>query len=201
MADVDLDQRRVCLAPSHETERPLRVHPHRVDGSVAVTEAARPSSANRRSTSAAHLFIIASLGPSNSISTSHFKCGITPLSRRSLRAANLSSCHGPASPSLRLHRTVPAVEGGPATVRPAVGPRNQARWLSADGAGGDAHRVFTAAQNCSVTAVVSSVTFQPFVSAFSLANLCSISSIFLVSAYGFQSALDSLAEVFAPQTL
>jgi putative SOS response-associated peptidase YedK len=40
--------------------------------------------------------------------------------------------------------------------------------------GGDAHRVFTAAQNCSVTAVVSSVTFQPFVSAFSLANFCSI---------------------------
>jgi hypothetical protein len=37
-----------------------------------------------------------------------------------------------------------------------------------------AHRIFTAAQNCSVTAVVSSVTFQPFVSAFSLANLCSI---------------------------
>nr|QIG93491.1 hypothetical protein G6P99_13905 [Bradyrhizobium sp. 6(2017)] len=70
-----------------------------------------------------------------------------------------------------------------------------------DFGGGDAHRVFTAAQNCSVTAVVSSVTFQPFVSAFSLANLCSISSIFLVSAYGFQSALDSLAEVFAPQTL
>jgi hypothetical protein len=35
-----------------------------------------------------------------------------------------------------------------------------------------AHR--TAAQNCSVIAVVSSVTFQPFVSAFSLANLCSI---------------------------
>ena len=40
--------------------------------------------------------------------------------------------------------------------------------------GGDAHRVFTAAQNCSVTAVVSSVTFQPFVSAFSLTDLCSI---------------------------
>ena len=38
----------------------------------------------------------------------------------------------------------------------------------------DAHRVFTAAQNCSVTAVVSSVTFQPFVSAFSLANFCSV---------------------------
>ena len=36
-----------------------------------------------------------------------------------------------------------------------------------------AHRVFTAAQNCSVTAVVSSVTFQPLVSAFSLANFCS----------------------------
>jgi ATP-dependent DNA ligase len=38
----------------------------------------------------------------------------------------------------------------------------------------DAHRVFTAAQNWSVTAAVSSVTFQSFVSAFSLANLCSI---------------------------
>ena len=36
----------------------------------------------------------------------------------------------------------------------------------------DAHRVFTAAQNCSVTAVVSSVTFQPFISAFFLANFC-----------------------------
>ena len=33
----------------------------------------------------------------------------------------------------------------------------------------DAHRVFTAAQNCSVTALVSSATFQPFVSAFSSA--------------------------------
>ena len=40
--------------------------------------------------------------------------------------------------------------------------------------GGDAHRAFTAAQKCSVTAAVSSVTFQPFVSAFSLANFCSI---------------------------
>jgi putative SOS response-associated peptidase YedK len=37
----------------------------------------------------------------------------------------------------------------------------------------DAHRIFSAAQNCSVTAVVSSVTFQPFASAFSLANFCS----------------------------
>jgi len=34
--------------------------------------------------------------------------------------------HGPAAASLRLHRTVPAVEGGAATVRPALGPRNQA---------------------------------------------------------------------------
>ena len=60
-----------------------------------------------------------------------------------------------------------------------------ARWWShrgrlktlqrgSDFGGGDAHRVFTAAQNCSVTAVVSSATFQPFVSAFSLANLCSV---------------------------
>src|SRR6267154_4185971 len=40
-------------------------------------------SANRRSTSAANLFIVASLGPSNSISTSHFKCGITPSSASS----------------------------------------------------------------------------------------------------------------------
>ena len=39
---------------------------------------------------------------------------------------------------------------------------------------GIAHRAFIAAQNCSVTAVVSLVTFQPFVSAFSLANFCSI---------------------------
>ena len=39
---------------------------------------------------------------------------------------------------------------------------------------GDAHRIFTAAQNCSVTAAVSSATSQPFVSAFSLANFCSI---------------------------
>jgi len=38
---------------------------------------------------------------------------------------------------------------------------------------GSIHRAFAAAQNCSVIAVVSSVTFQPFVSAFSLANLCS----------------------------
>jgi hypothetical protein len=79
--------------------------------------------------------------------------------------------------------------------------RAKTHQRGSDFGGGDAHRVFSAAQNCSVTAVVSSVTFQPFVSAFSLANLCSISSIFLVSAYGFQSALDSLAEVFAPQTL
>src|SRR5260370_21276040 len=40
--------------------------------------------------------------------------------------------------------------------------------------GGDAHRAFTAAQNCSVTAAVSSATSQPFVSAFSLANLSSL---------------------------
>jgi hypothetical protein len=55
------------------------------------------------------------------------------------------------------------------TVQP--GPRKGA---SAGLGGGDAHRFFTAAQNCSVTAVVSSVTFQPSLSAFSLANLCSI---------------------------
>ncbi|MET4121352.1 hypothetical protein ABIB85_007832 [Bradyrhizobium sp. JR1.5] len=71
--------------------------------------------------------------------------------------------------------------------------RAKTHQRGSDFGGGDAHRVFTAAQNCSVTAVVSSATFQPFVSAFSLASLCSISSIFLVSAYGFQSALDSLA--------
>ena len=43
------------------------------------------------------------------------------------------ACHGLC---LRLHRTVPAVEGGAATVRPAVGSRNQARRLSVDGAPG-----------------------------------------------------------------
>ncbi len=52
--------------------------------------------------------------------------------------------------------------------------RAKTHQRDSDFGGGDAHRVFTAAQNCSVTAVVSSVTFQPFVSAFSLANLCSI---------------------------
>src|SRR5882672_1087141 len=34
-------------------------------------------------------------------------------------ATALSSGHGPAAASLRLHRTMPAVEGGAATVRPA----------------------------------------------------------------------------------
>ena len=48
------------------------------------------------------------------------------------------------------------------------------RRISAARRGGDAHGVFIAAQNCSVTAVVSSVTFQPSLSAFSLANLSSI---------------------------
>ena len=41
-----------------------------------------------------------------------------------------------AAAILRLHRTVPAVEGGAATVRPVLGPRNQARRLPADGAPG-----------------------------------------------------------------
>jgi len=36
--------------------------------------------------------------------------------------------------SLRLHRAMPAVEGGPATVRPGMGPRDQAGRLPADGA-------------------------------------------------------------------
>jgi hypothetical protein len=54
--------------------------------------------------------------------------------------------------------------------RPANGCH---RNRGSDFGGGDTHRVFAAAQNCSVTAVVSSVTFQPFVSAFSLANFCS----------------------------
>src|SRR5690349_21792212 len=44
------------------------------------------------------------------------------------------------------------------------------------------HWVLTAAQNCSVTAVVSSVALQPFASAFSFANFCSDCSIFLISA-------------------
>jgi hypothetical protein len=52
-------------------------------------------------------------------------------------------------------------------------PRKDAS-AGSDFSGGDAHRVLTAAQNCSVTAVVSSVTFQPSLSAFSLANLSSI---------------------------
>jgi hypothetical protein len=55
------------------------------------------------------------------------------LARLNHPATVLSSGHGF---SLRLHRTVPAVEGGPAAVRPIVGSRNQARRLSADGAPG-----------------------------------------------------------------
>jgi hypothetical protein len=46
-----------------------------------------------------------------------------------------SSAHDRAA-SLRLHRTVPAVEGGAATVRPAVGPRNQSMTATGDGAPG-----------------------------------------------------------------
>ena len=38
--------------------------------------------------------------------------------------------------SFRLHRTVPAVEGGPATIRAIVGSRNYSRRLPADGAPG-----------------------------------------------------------------
>jgi hypothetical protein len=53
------------------------------------------------------------------------------------------------------------------------GPRKDAS-AGSDNRRCDAHRVFTAAQNCSVSAVVSSVTFQPFVSAFSLANFCPV---------------------------
>ena len=41
------------------------------------------------------------------------------------------------APPLRLHPTMLAVEGGPATDRPAVGSRNQARWLRAHGAPGE----------------------------------------------------------------
>jgi hypothetical protein len=43
--------------------------------------------------------------------------------------------HGHAA-VLRLHRTVPAIEGGPAAHRPALGSRKQARRLPADGAPG-----------------------------------------------------------------
>jgi hypothetical protein len=50
---------------------------------------------------------------------------------------------------------------------------SRVRCLTRNG-GGDAHRAFTAAQNCSVTAAVSSATSQPFVSAFSWANLSSL---------------------------
>ena len=50
-------------------------------------------------------------------------------------AAALSSAHDRAT-ALRLHRTVPAVEGGPTADSFAVGSRNQARWLSAAAAPG-----------------------------------------------------------------
>ena len=71
----------------------------------------------------------------------------------------------------------PRPRGGAPRVRGVRPPDHRGRAKThqrgSDFDGGDAHRVFTAAQNCSVTAVVSSVTFQPFVSAFSLANFCS----------------------------
>ena len=54
------------------------------------------------------------------------------LARLNREAVALSSGHA----SLRLHQTVPAVEGGPTAFRPALGSRNQARRLSADGAPG-----------------------------------------------------------------
>src|SRR4029077_6445250 len=55
--------------------------------------------------------------------------------------------HGPAAAaSLRLHRTLPAVEGGAATFRPALGSRNQARWPSVEGAAGRLTRPLLCAQ-------------------------------------------------------
>jgi hypothetical protein len=50
-----------------------------------------------------------------------------------LLAIARSSANDRAAP-LRLHHTVSTVEGGQAADRPAVGPRNQARRLPADGA-------------------------------------------------------------------
>ena len=57
-----------------------------------------------------------------SVATGVGVCGSCTLN---LSLAALSSGHDRA-PSLRLHRTVPAVEGGAAAVRPALGSRNQA---------------------------------------------------------------------------
>ena len=51
---------------------------------------------------------------------------LPPAANGAVEAVTLSSAHDRA-PSLRLHRTVPAVEGGTTTVRPAVGSRNQPR--------------------------------------------------------------------------
>lgn len=73
----------------------------------------------------------------------------------------------------RTRERSPRARGGVALAPDHRGPA-KTHQRGSDFGGGDAYRVFTAAQNCSVTAVVSSVTFQPFVSAFSLANLCSI---------------------------
>ena len=48
---------------------------------------------------------------------------VKKLAQLNRKAIALSSGHGLA---LRLHRTVPAVEGGPTAFRPAVGSRDQA---------------------------------------------------------------------------
>src|SRR6476660_10267644 len=89
-----------------------------------------------------------------------------------------------------MHSCPPGARGHRQQALDCTAPRDhrsraKTHQRGSDFGGGDAHRLFTAAQNCSVTAVVSSVTSQPFVSALSLANLCSIWSIFLMSAYGF----------------
>ena len=44
---------------------------------------------------------------------------LPPAANGAVEAVTLSSAHDRA-PSLRLHRTVPAVEGGAATVRPSL---------------------------------------------------------------------------------
>ena len=130
----------------------------------------------------ADLNVVRTAAPRYQAATARRSGGLDGRLRNIARTASFSSLprpkldgrrHWHQGTVFRLHRTVPAVEGGAATVRPALGSRDQHdgyRLMLRR----DAHRVFTTAQNCSVTAVVSSVTFQPFVSAFSLAKFCSV---------------------------
>ena len=69
------------------------------------------------------------------VSSSDAESGTSLRATLRLQRAHSSSHHGrAAAASLRLHPAMPTVEGGPATIRAGLGPRNQTRRLPAHGA-------------------------------------------------------------------